>query len=81
MEGTIAECKLGAAAERPLRRGKGMLAESDRGGACDAQEVIVANTIPVPEESQFPCLTVLSVANLLGVLPPPPPTHVDTVTT
>ena len=41
--------------------------------ACNAQEVIVANTIPVPEESQFPCLTVLSVANLLGVPPPPPP--------
>lgn len=30
------------------------------------QEVIVANTIPVDEDSQFPCLTVLSVANLLG---------------
>ncbi|PSC70921.1 ribose-phosphate pyrophosphokinase [Micractinium conductrix] len=30
------------------------------------QEVIVANTIPVPPEHQFPELTVLSVANLLG---------------
>ena len=30
------------------------------------QEVIVTNTIPVAPDSQFPCLTVLSVANLLG---------------
>ena len=30
------------------------------------QEVIVTNTIPVAAGSQFPCLTVLSVANLLG---------------
>ena len=30
------------------------------------QEVIVTNTIPVAAENQFPCLTVLSVANLLG---------------
>lgn len=30
------------------------------------EEVIVTNTIPVPEEHRFPQLTVLSVANLLG---------------
>ncbi|MGK7885196.1 MAG: ribose-phosphate diphosphokinase, partial [Crocosphaera sp.] len=30
------------------------------------EEVIVTNTIPVPEEAHFPQLTVLSVANLLG---------------
>ncbi|GLC39095.1 ribose-phosphate pyrophosphokinase 1 [Pleodorina starrii] len=30
------------------------------------QEVIVANTIPVPPENVFPQLTILSVANLLG---------------
>jgi len=30
------------------------------------QEVIVTNTIPVAPELQFPALTVLSVANLLG---------------
>lgn len=30
------------------------------------EEVIVTNTIPVPEESRFAQLTVLSVANLLG---------------
>ncbi|MEK0180296.1 MAG: ribose-phosphate pyrophosphokinase [Microcoleus anatoxicus] len=30
------------------------------------EEVIVTNTIPVPEEKQFEQLTVLSVANLLG---------------
>lgn len=30
------------------------------------EEVIVTNTIPVPEERRFPQLTVLSVANLLG---------------
>lgn len=30
------------------------------------EEVIVTNTIPVPEEKQFKQLTVLSVANLLG---------------
>lgn len=39
----------------------------DLGISGSVQEVIVANTIPVPESSQFPCLTVLSVANLLGV--------------
>ncbi|KAJ8465022.1 hypothetical protein OPV22_027574 [Ensete ventricosum] len=30
------------------------------------QEVIVTNTIPVPEQNSFPQLTVLSVANILG---------------
>ena len=30
------------------------------------QEVIETNTIPVTPDQQFPCLTVLSVANLLG---------------
>ncbi len=30
------------------------------------EEVIVTNTIPVPENKQFPQLTVLSVANLIG---------------
>ncbi|PSB54888.1 phosphoribosylpyrophosphate synthetase, partial [filamentous cyanobacterium CCP1] len=30
------------------------------------EEVIITNTIPVPEEKQFDQLTVLSVANLLG---------------
>lgn len=30
------------------------------------QEVIVTNTIPIPDKNYFPQLTVLSVANLLG---------------
>ncbi|HBE56051.1 MAG TPA: phosphoribosylpyrophosphate synthetase [Cyanobacteria bacterium UBA11149] len=30
------------------------------------EEVIVTNTIPIPEENRFPQLTMLSVANLLG---------------
>jgi ribose-phosphate pyrophosphokinase len=30
------------------------------------EEVIVTNTIPIPESDRFPQLTVLSVANLLG---------------
>ena len=30
------------------------------------EEVIVTNTIPIPEENCFEQLTVLSVANLLG---------------
>ena len=30
------------------------------------EEVIVTNTIPVPDENHFPQLTMLSVANLLG---------------
>ena len=30
------------------------------------QEVIITNTIPLPEHLLFPQLTVLSVANLLG---------------
>lgn len=30
------------------------------------EEVIITNTIPIPEENRFPQLTILSVANLLG---------------
>jgi ribose-phosphate pyrophosphokinase len=30
------------------------------------EEVIITNTIPIPEEKRFPQLTILSVANLLG---------------
>jgi len=30
------------------------------------EEVIVTNTIPIPESHHFPQLTILSVANLLG---------------
>jgi ribose-phosphate pyrophosphokinase len=30
------------------------------------EEVIVTNTIPIPENNRFPQLVVLSVANLLG---------------
>jgi ribose-phosphate pyrophosphokinase len=30
------------------------------------EEVIVTNTIPIPERDRFPQLVVLSVANLLG---------------
>ena len=30
------------------------------------KEVVVTNSIPLPKEKQFPQLTVLSVANLLG---------------
>jgi ribose-phosphate pyrophosphokinase len=30
------------------------------------EEVIVTNTIPIPEDHKFPQLTILSVANLLG---------------
>ncbi|MBM3655757.1 MAG: ribose-phosphate diphosphokinase [Actinobacteria bacterium] len=30
------------------------------------KEVVVANTLPIPEESKFPTLTVLSIAPLLG---------------
>ena len=39
---------------------------SDRLSSGLFEEVIVTNTIPVPEEARFPQLTVLSVANLLG---------------
>ncbi len=39
---------------------------SDRLSTGLFEEVIVTNTIPVPEEHKFPQLTVLSVANLLG---------------
>jgi len=39
---------------------------AERLGSGVFQEVIVANTIPVPPEAAFPELTVLSVANLLG---------------
>lgn len=38
----------------------------DRLSAGLFEEVIVTNTIPVPEDKRFPQLTVLSVANILG---------------
>lgn len=38
----------------------------ERLGSGVFEEVVVTNTIPVPEDRQFPALTVLSVANLLG---------------
>jgi len=38
----------------------------ERLGSGVFEEVVVTNTIPISEENQFPALTVLSVANLLG---------------
>lgn len=38
----------------------------DRLSGGDFEEVIVTNTIPIPEEKRFPQLTVLTVANIIG---------------
>ncbi|WP_028926814.1 ribose-phosphate diphosphokinase [Pseudonocardia acaciae] len=34
--------------------------------ACGAKEVVVTNTLPIPEEKRFPALTVLSIAPLIA---------------
>ncbi|MCE5292117.1 MAG: ribose-phosphate diphosphokinase [Nocardiaceae bacterium] len=39
---------------------------SERLADCGAREVIVTNTLPIPEEKRFPTLTVLSIAPLLA---------------
>ena len=39
---------------------------AERLAACGASEVIVTNTLPIPEDKQFPQLTVLSIAPLLA---------------
>jgi len=39
---------------------------SQRLAACGAREVIVTNTLPIPDEKRFPGLTVLSIAPLLA---------------
>lgn len=39
---------------------------ADRLQQCGAREVIVTDTLPIPEEHRFPKLTVLSIAPLLG---------------
>lgn len=39
---------------------------ADRLQQCGAREVIVTDTLPIPEEHRFPGLTVLSIAPLLG---------------
>ena len=38
----------------------------DRLSGCGAREVVVTNTLPIPEEKRFPQLTVLSIAPLLA---------------
>jgi len=39
---------------------------SQRLAACGAREVIVTNTLPIPDEKRFPGMTVLSIAPLLA---------------
>lgn len=39
---------------------------AERLAACGASEVIVTNTLPIPEDKRFPQLTVLSIAPLLA---------------
>ncbi|MFD4181134.1 ribose-phosphate diphosphokinase [Rhodococcus sp. NPDC058514] len=39
---------------------------AERLASCGAKEVITTNTLPIPEEKQFPTLTVLSIAPLLA---------------
>ncbi len=39
---------------------------ADRLQQCGAREIIVTDTLPIPEEHRFPSLTVLSIAPLLG---------------
>ncbi|GAB3487084.1 ribose-phosphate diphosphokinase [Amycolatopsis cihanbeyliensis] len=39
---------------------------TERLAKCEAREVIVTNTLPIPEEKRFPKMTVLSIAPLLA---------------
>jgi ribose-phosphate pyrophosphokinase len=39
----------------------------ERLSTCGAREVVVTNTLPIPEDKRFPQLTVLSIAPLLGM--------------
>ena len=38
----------------------------ERLSSCDAKEVILTNTLPIPEEKRFSNLTVLSIAPLVA---------------
>jgi ribose-phosphate pyrophosphokinase len=38
----------------------------DRLSSCGAREVVVTNTLPIPEDKRFPQLTVLSIAPLIA---------------
>jgi ribose-phosphate pyrophosphokinase len=38
----------------------------DRLSKAPFREIVVTNTVPVPDEKRFPALTVLSVGELLG---------------
>ncbi|MBO0874361.1 MAG: ribose-phosphate diphosphokinase [Pseudonocardia sp.] len=38
----------------------------ERLSACGAKEIVVTNTLPIPEEKRFPALTVLSIAPLIA---------------
>jgi ribose-phosphate pyrophosphokinase len=38
----------------------------DRLQECGAREIIVTDTLPIPEERRFPLLTVLSIAPLIA---------------
>ena len=39
---------------------------AQRLGECGAREVVVTNTLPIPEEKRFETLTVLSIAPLIA---------------
>jgi len=39
---------------------------TERLAACAAREVVLTNTLPIPDEKRFPGLTVLSIAPLLA---------------
>ena len=38
----------------------------ERLSTCGAREVIVSNTLPIPDEKRFPQLTVLSIAPVIA---------------
>jgi len=58
----------GGAADVVLAATHGVLSgeASRRLAECGAREVIVTNTLPIPDEKRFPGLTVLSIAPLLA---------------
>jgi ribose-phosphate pyrophosphokinase len=58
----------GGAADVVLAATHGVLSgeASQRLAECGAREVIVTNTLPIPDEKRFPGLTVLSIAPLLA---------------
>jgi len=66
--GAVKALLAGGAADVVVASTHGVLSgpARDRLSSCGAREVVVTNTLPIPEDKRFPQLTVLSIAPLLA---------------